>query len=168
MRLLLLITFSTLFSLTAFSQCKYEKNEVDSFTGNKTIITQAKGLKFGLLDGAAIKLARMNDSKKLLWFYFTTSDIFSVRSGDKLMFKLDNDEVVTLSNLSRVTADYIITSGITSWSAKMTYELSPRVISLLSTHDIQSFRLYTSKGYLENDIKSKKKRSNLRSIIDCI
>lgn len=158
MKKILCVVFVSLFSLCVFSQ-KLEENKVDEFTKKSIKRTSWEKLMYS----TTTLHARISKVDSLVFFEFKFMDpwkkIFSVKEGSELMFKLDNDEILTLKTIgdtySSVGAGAIGLNGSGTYGVNLICDLNPKNIEMLSNHKIVKVRFNTSSGYLEYDIKEK-------------
>lgn len=154
--LLLLLTIP----LLSFSQ-KIEKNEIDEFTGKKTVYTNWGKFKTGNgLTGQNNLMFRFTslDGVEAFHLKWVTASMLSISEGAKLMFKMSDDSVITLESLN-----YAIASkgdGVTGLSMSAILGVS----CIYYGADIKMFsgdsyltklRIYTTNGYVDIDIKEK-------------
>ncbi len=155
---IIIITLIFIFQYTAKSQT-FTKNEVDEFTGAKVVETSWE--KFNK-QGPSITYFRFRkiDSEIILElkgiFYI---GVFIVNKDDPFMLKLENDKMITLLNkhyvISSIGDGAISFFGSEAMGIDLSFVVSPQDIDLLMQNHIIKFRLYTSSGYVEQEIKAK-------------
>lgn len=159
MKKILLIVFA-ITPLLAFSQ-KIDKCEIDDFTGKKTVYTSWTKIKMGnAMSGRNNLMFRLSsvDDKIRFHIKWITVDVTSIREDAELMFKLNDDEVLTLN-----AASYAIAGkgeGVTglSWSAIVGISATYKGADISKFGDdtyVSKLRIYTSDGYEDIDIKEK-------------
>jgi len=174
----LLILF---FPIFLFSQdCKYQKNEIDKFTGQREKLTKSKAVLTGLTKHVDFSVYQFNDTATYLmmhWQTATTRDkrdrSISIDAGKNIYLLLQNDEVVKLtcvryaeSSILQVSRSYFCDLSMVS------YRLTKEQAITLMKHSVQSIRIdYT--GFSNRDQKQeydiKSKRSgNIKKVLACI
>jgi len=155
----LTIIISVLLANNLFGQ-KLKENEVDEFTNNTVKRTTWESLNQSMKFTAYFRISKINDN-----YYFDlklmlgTGPVFSIAKDQELMFKLTGGEVVKLKNL-----EYAITCrgcgaiglmGSDAQGIQVSYPINSEEVEKLSEIAIEKLRIYTSDGYVENDLKSK-------------
>ena len=104
-----------------------------------------------------------------LKFGYLSSGIISVNKGDFLMLKLENDEIIKLPAFFYSIAEgtYFDTFKTTIWVLETSYLLTDEIQENLKSSNLYKFRLYTTKGYIEREIK-KKNSGALIETLDCL
>ncbi len=153
--LLLLILFIT--STAAFTQ-KLVEDSVDDFTNKNVKITSWERLTFNHCGNNHFRFSKIDDLK-LLELKMMIGKVFSIDEDAKLMFKLDNDQILTLYNsrfvVSELGAGATGLSGCEAPGIQTTYLAKGDDLSLLAKHKVVKVRIYTNDGYSESEIKSK-------------
>lgn len=137
-----------------FSQnCKFEKNEVDEFTGSKIIKLKEKLLaKTSMTTGVSFQIQSIND-QKFIEFTYTSSQVFSFdKNKSMIMLKTNDGEIIEIPFEKNDISD--VTYGSYFYS-KQKVILTQDLIIKLENKPIVKFRLYTSNGFVEEEVKSK-------------
>lgn len=148
------LLLSLLICFPVFSQnCKYEKNEVDEFTGSRIIKLKEKLLaKTSLTTGVSFQIYSINDTKFIEFTYMSNSVFSFDKDTSRIMLKTKDDEIIEIpferSDVSDITHS-------NSFYSKQKVVLTDDLVSKLENKSIVKFRLYTSNGYMEEDVKSK-------------
>lgn len=113
MKYFILLSAGIILSLSAAGQtCKYEQNEVDEFTGEKVIISKyrlfivAKGRSIY----TAIKTVISNSDTNhfvLIDYTHRYEQPYGINEESKLQYKLENDEVISLTPNNRIDKMYL-------------------------------------------------------------
>jgi hypothetical protein len=160
---------------TTFSQ-KLVVNKTDEFTGKSiketSVETLAKPFK---MSGFAYTFAFKKENDNLflnLRLMSMSNSVFSIKDGNILSVKMDNDSVIVLNN-----QEYAISKtggaggGFTSGNSQGTslyFLLSTENIETLKNRKIIKIRVNTTDGYTEQDIKAsadKKVKESLRLVL---
>lgn len=172
----ILLSFLFLVSAAMMSQnCKYKTNEVDEFTKNTILETKGgiltmSGMGFGFSAGYSMK--KINNTK-FLNFFVNNSSVFTLREDDEIMFKTDSDNVISFKYPKTTIPNYVpgtrigTTTTPSMYSANILIEISDDNYRKLLAEKILKLRVYTSDGYIDNDIKSKRANS-FQEALKCI
>lgn len=143
------------FSYNSFTQdCKYDKDEIDSFTGKKIKITSKATVFADVIDPQNKSLFfRFNlvDASTSLSVSCWSYSIVSISKMDKLLIKLSNNEIIELECLQPVVASSY--SG--KWHLDIDYFLSTENLKKIQTLSIVSVRLSTTSNNIDYDVKPK-------------
>lgn len=157
------LIIALLFSFTAFAQdCKYEKNEVDEFTNNKTVRLQKQLLfrKLGLASEAIeARISRVNDVTLVSFIITTSYRLSCFNNGDKIYLKLENGEVLTLSNSDIECGDY----NVSSYTYYLMSSLTNPQIENLKQSNLAKIRI----GSIEGEA-TKKGKIYFKSGLNCL
>jgi hypothetical protein len=156
---------------TTYGQ-KLVTDKTDEFTGARVKETSIENLaKPFKMSGFAYTFAFRKIDDKIyfnLRLMSMSNSVFSIKDGEILSLKLDNDSIINLSN-----GEYAISkrggagSGLSSGSSQgvsLLFPLSINSIDLLKTRPIVKVRIYTTDGYSEQEIKS----SASKRVIDAL
>lgn len=158
MKKYLLLIFAIITSLSLTAQELLE-NKVDDFTKKSIKRTSWEKLMYGMSGTAFFRISKIDDN-----YYFDlklmNNRIFSIPENAELMFKLENDSIYSISNIK-----YAITekgAGAIGFAGSAAYGIQTSYISkndwnfsTLKKHIPVKFRIYTSDGYIEEEIKPK-------------
>lgn len=139
-----------------------KKSETDEFTGAKKIETTAERLAFDgtwTLYVSGVKL----DSIELLHFNVLIEKyrnrFYTISEGQKIMLKLQNDSVVSLSaakySQSCKGCGSVNIMGSSAEGISILYHIDAKAAALLKENPVVKIRLYNSLGYVDGDIKKK-------------
>ena len=145
---LTLILIFTLSNVT-YSQCKYIRNQKDEFT-NKVILETAKVIiKARDLTGQALNFhGYKQDNARFLKVNWNTLDIVSVDTGEKLMLKLSNNEVIEV-----FSDKYQVSSPIGNyWTIRIYYNINENGFQKLKQFEVVKLRFYTADGYIDKEV----------------
>jgi len=161
-----------LLPLGAFSQ-KITKDYTDEFTGIHERQTNWEGI--GTNNKWTAHVSFLEAEKEILYMDIRIiieslrNNYYSISKGDKMMIKLSNDSVISLTS----TADFscckgcgavnFFGSGANGISAR--YQVLDDETDALKKYAVVKIRLYTSKGHLELDLKEKKQEV-IKSLIN--
>lgn len=168
-----ILLFMLLAGLTINAQnCKYAKNEVDKFT-NKTILETKQdalgisGMGLGFTSGYSFY--KSDDDKYIKFHFTTTGSLFAIREGDNVMMKLENGEVLSLKFSESVIADSSYNSMLktTIHSLKTLVKLTDDDIETFKNNKIVDIRIYTTDGYIDDDVKEKR-AVKFQQLLKCI
>ena len=149
--------------LLFISFCKAQKiseDYIDDFTKNKIKRTEWETLTFEM---KAVTYYRLNkiDNQYYIQLKIMLGDVyFLINQNDELMFKLKNDEIVTLKNTKYTTScvgcGSIGFNGSKSQGINTSYFISEEHYKLLSQNSVSKIRIYTSNNFIDLEIKDKK------------
>lgn len=149
------------FSLNANSQ-EIEKNEVDDFTGAKIIETSWEKFNKDTWDFKA-RIRQIDDRyyfevKFILGF---TGSVFSISKEDPIMLKLENGSMVELYPKEyTLTCEGCGATGLTGGANQgmhARYVVTKEQLQELQMYRVEKYRIYTSDGYVEDDLKKKRR-----------
>ena len=137
-----------------------EENEVDEFTGSAIKRTSWETLNMTMKFTAYFRISKINENLYFdLKLMIGGGEVFSIDEGDQFMLKLENDEIVKLSNLEfTITCTGCGARGISGSAAQgiqVTYPITPEQFNMLKNNTVSKIRIYTSDGYIENEFKLK-------------
>jgi len=154
----ILLLLASFLSFHVLSQ-KIEENKVDEFTGNSVKRTSWETLNMSMSFTAYFRVSKINDNYYLGIKMMMGGDVFAINEGDEIMFKLSNDEIVKLQNL-----EYTITctgcgakgfAGSAGEGIEVSYPMTKEQVQKLTSNNVVKMRVYTNKGYVENETKEK-------------
>ena len=152
--LLLLLSFGT-------HAQELKEDRVDDFTKTSVkrtsweLAIQTTKLQVALRASKLDSLVYLN-VRMLRW----PDKVFAISEGADIMFLMDNDSVVTVQNLKMAIsckgcgARGLNGSGIEG--TETNYALDETKLRLLVKHPLKKIRVYTSAGYLEDEVKEKR------------
>jgi hypothetical protein len=155
-------------TMNSYAQCKYKRNEKDSFTGQLIKETKPFSLAMGLTYNYTFSLRKIDTSYYVLFFYATTGYKGMVIPGDgQLMFKLNNDKVMVLYGLKISISDLSNNTGMATTELNNIYTISQEDLEQLQINEISILRFYTTEGYLEKET-STNGRAKFKENVHCI
>jgi len=164
---LLLSVLCILLSFSGFCQeCKYAENKIDEFTKD-TIKTVGAELMSGGYQRGLLVWGKVINSTRYLYVNYANGSIYSIADGAKYMFLLTNDSIVTLHTDESYIADNHSSSAGFFWYAHVSLKLDNSTFNALLSAPLKKLRFYTRDGYVEKEIKEKK-RSRLHHVLKCI
>jgi len=159
-----ILLLSLMASTASFSQddCRYSKNEVDEFTGNKTVVTEwepfiqhtdsalKKYYKKEDYLTADVMGASVSETQAFYVRYKILSDeaykyFGSISTEAKLILKFSDGETLTLNAAKYDTGDTNYDMDYTFYATY--YLLTDDEMEIISTKPIEKVRMYWSKGY---------------------
>lgn len=165
-------TFLFLLLMTAFAISygqKLEENKVDDFTKSTIKRTSWETLNSTMKFTAFFRVSKINDAEYFDLKLMMLNKIFSITEGQEIMFKFDDDEILTLKNSkTAVTCTGCGARGFSGSAApgiSVSYQMNKEQKALLATKKITKIRIYTSDGYIENDLKEKFDESIKKSVV---
>ncbi len=159
MKKILLFLFISSF---AFAQ-KIEKDYKDEFTGSQIIKSDWEYLNNASKGfSAKFRLSKIDDLHYLdlkMMIGSSHPKVFSIHEGDKLMFKLSSDVIIELPSLSsEVTCTGSGSTSLVGSAAQginISYSITEEQFQQLKSTPVAKLRIYTTDGYVENDVKEK-------------
>jgi hypothetical protein len=160
----LAILISICFSFGSYAQT-IKENQVDEFTKNKIVRTSweplsKKGKIYSHARASIINTTRYLELKIMLSAGLTMEhSVFAIEDGETVMLKLDNDSIVNLNNpehqisCTGCGAINIIGGGVQGIHLKI--NLANMQIDNLINHKITKIRIYTTDGFVENEVPGK-------------
>jgi len=160
---LMLVAFTTL-NLNA--QCKFLKNEVDEFTGIKSVATESFNINYKFTDKHIFTIFFASiDEQKAIFLKLTSHDVLTVRKEDPLYIKLNNDETIKLyPNESKFSE--INSIGTVSTTTPI-YYVDNDIFIKISSIGMNKIRMSTNKGDYEKEVKDKDNK-RMAKYINCI
>jgi hypothetical protein len=142
------LTTLLLVSVSAISeaQCKYDKHEIDKFTGVTKIETKSEVLHRDLVCAVSFSFCKHDSSLFVTVGINLTGEIYTVYQGDKLMLICDN------STISLTSLETKIVQGF----AYVDYSITKEQLEIINQFNITDMRIYLIDSYLERVIDSKK------------
>lgn len=158
--------FLSLFLIPAFAfSQKIEENKIDEFTKAAVKRTTWEIISKGSLSRpydmyCHARVSKIDGVTFLdLRIISGSGAVFSLQKDAKIMFKMDNDSIVTLLNIKFVvTCSGCGATGYVGSSAQgleASFVLPTEEFNDLKTHSIKKIRLYASDGYIETDMQDK-------------
>jgi hypothetical protein len=170
----IVLALSILFLKVAASGQTIKENIVDEFTKNKVVRTSWEPLAKVNRFYAHSRVSKINDNvfldlKIMIGRSFEIGgSIFSIKDGPYIMFKLENDSVVTLTNPKYEIAcqgcGAVNLIGSSGYGVNLKIPIDEPLIEHLSSHKVTKIRIYTTDGYVEEDIKEKFRETVLKEL----
>jgi|GEM_PF-3164934 len=161
-----------LFANFTFGQnCKYKINTIDEFTKSQILQTKEEiltvsGMGFGFSTSYAFKKI---DNARYLRLGISSSKIFTLKKGEEILFKTENENPVSLKFSETTIADgqYNSSFKTTHWGGSVLIPISDEVYNRLQNEKIVKLRVYTADGYVDDDIKEKR-AVKFKELLNCI
>lgn len=187
-RIFLIITILTSVIVQGQTDCKFSKNEIDDMTGEKVVISKSIMMCIEFMGmGLNITPKQIND-KYFLSFSFDYPRSFRMDPGDKIIIKLENNDLINLKVNNRVDSEgYEIPTGgygtTTSYKGTTDVEVTKEILDKLSDQKVSKLRIYFSdgfntihtkvskrwtEGYWEKENFKSKKINDLKKEIKCL
>jgi hypothetical protein len=154
------ITFTIVILILFSTQIKAQKiveNKIDEFTNNKIkrtswISTYTREYR------TRFRISKINDNLYLN-LKMANGNVFSINEGQKLMLKLSNGEIIKLHNIEyEITCTGCAAIGFVGSQAQgisVSYGMTQKEMTQIGNQDILKIRIYTTTGYVEDDLKLK-------------
>jgi hypothetical protein len=146
--------------LIAFYQSQSQKlveDGVDEFTGNYVKRTSWKTICENMSIVVYFRVTKINKDIFFNLKVMKNNKVFSIDKDALLMFKLENKEVVELPNLEYamtcIGCGAISISGSQTEGIETSYLLNHEQFNKLKNNVAIKFRIYSSLGYMEDDLK---------------
>ncbi len=158
MKQFIVIIFIATLSFSLNAQ-KLVENKIDEFTKHTVKRTSWEDLLYSMKGNAYFRISKINDS----YFFdlkYADGTVFSIDKNAELMLKLDNDSIFKLTNLEfTITsngAGAIGLAGSNREGISVSYVSfnDPKFITLIN-HKVKKFRINTTSGYIEDEVKPK-------------
>lgn len=170
-----------LLTISAIGQnCKFEKNEIDKFTGKFTKITKAEKVIGTFFTSGEFSVKRIDTSFFFTFDYVLSSyskfEPYSISEGAQLIFLFENGETVTLKSVDNIQGTKKTTVGIppvySCYLTNVSYTISKNDIETFFKSKVKSIRFYRNESngkedYIDNDIK-KKNQDDIQSLVKCL
>jgi hypothetical protein len=149
--IIIIIMMSISFIGYSQTNCKFTKNEIDDMTGEKVVISKSFIMCVEFMGlGLHLTPKQIND-KYILNFSFTYPRSFSMSESDKIILKLENDELITLStnkNFNSEGEEIFTGSGYTTlYGGNIDIEITKEQLEKLSVNKLSKLRIYFSEGF---------------------
>jgi len=141
---------------------KIETKKVDEFTSDKIIETNYNSIS----DGFPCRLKQINDEIFFQATYNCGSHIYCMDENAEFLIKLDNDEIVKLSNFKYSVAEfwstYIGSTYLSHYNLYISCFLDELSKTKLQKNYITKVRFYTTDGYIEKDVNKNRAKKLLK------
>lgn len=131
------------------SSMKIAKDEIDEFTGNRTLITSWEGL---CANNIHVRF-RLQNGLKILDFKLVENDAIVIGEGDKLMFKSTVDNIGEFSSIGIYRGEKgggaVGINGSGNWGIMATYKGD---LSYFVDNIARLMRINTAEGYIDKKI----------------
>lgn len=142
---------------TSYSQCKFEVDETDKFTGVSKLETKMEILHKDFNSAIAINFCKYNDDYFIRLGLNLTGQIYSISKGDKLILICGDSTITLTTNESKVVSGY----------TNIVYSMSESQVNLLKSNNITDIRIYLVKTYVDKVIDPKK-AEKIKLVAKCI
>lgn len=156
-KLFVIILFVLGYNSLSYSQCKFEINEKDKFTGVSKLETKLEILHKDFNSAIAINFCKYNNEYFIRLGLNLSNKIYSISKGDKLMFICGDSTITLISNESNIVSGY----------TNIVYNLTESQIKILKSNTISDLRIYLIDSYLDKVIDSKK-AEKIKLAVGCI
>ncbi len=150
-----------LFSPTFCFAQKLKENKIDDFTNASVKRTSWEMINYsGKSFVAYAKITKIDHLFYLnLKIILSNDEVFSIDKEDELMIKTVADSIVTLYNLKyAISCTGCGSTGLLGSNVQGTevsYKIPVEIVSYLLNNKIKKIRIYTTDGYVEDEIKDK-------------
>lgn len=131
------------------SSMKIAKDEIDEFTGNRTLITSWEGL---CANNIHVRF-RLQNGLKILDFKLVENDAIVIGEGDKLMFKSTVDNIGEFSSIGIYRGEKgggaVGINGSGNWGIMATYQGD---LAYFADNIVRLARVYTTDRYIDKKI----------------
>lgn len=128
------------------SSMKIAKDEIDEFTGNRTLITSWEKI---CNEKISIRF-RLQNNYKILDFFIYSSNPIVVGEGDQLLFKSITDNIEEFKSIDISSSKYNSSYVGRDWSLSASYLGD---LSFFADNITRLIRIYETDGYIDNKIK---------------
>jgi hypothetical protein len=139
-----------------------KEDKLDEFTKNRVKRTSweplsKRGSIYTHVSAVKINNSFYLDLKVMLAGGPKGGSIFSVNDGKSIMFKLQNDTILSLTNpkyeIACLGCGAVGLIGSQAYGVRISIPLNQSQYDFLASNKITKFRLYTTDGYVESEIK---------------
>lgn len=138
---------------------KLAENKVDDFTNNSVKRTSWETINMDMKFTAYFRLSKINDAMYFDLKMMIGGGVFAIGEDQELMFKLKDGQIVKLKNLEHtITCRGCGANGLSGSNAhglKVSYLITAEQAGLLTDSVVEKIRIYTTDGYVEDDLNSK-------------
>lgn len=131
------------------SSMKIAKDEIDEFTGNRTLITSWEGL---CANNIHVRF-RLQNGLKILDFKLVENDAIVIGEGDKLMFKSTVDNIGEFSSIGIYRGEKgggaVGINGSGNWGIMATYQGD---LAYFADNIVRLARVFTTDRYIDKKI----------------
>jgi hypothetical protein len=169
MRVLLITISIFIICVTSYGQKIVEK-KIDDFTGDEIISTSWEPLRKSMKMNASVTIRVVNG---LAYIGLKTmfGSVYSIGEGDELMFKLKNEEIISVKNLEyTLTCTGCGATGLMGSGApgtKTYYPITKKQLDEILASPITKVRVYLTDGYKEDKLNTKNYQ-RLKQLIELV
>lgn len=182
MKSLYVALFIIILSLTNLSaqNCKYKINEIDKFTGQYTKLTKSEKVISTFYTVGDFSVQKVDTSFYFIFDYVLSSysnfDPFNISQNQKLIFLLENGEVINLFSADNIVGTKKTVIGVPPvyecFLTSVSYPIFKSDLDKLFKSRVKSIRFYRNEAngkevYIDNDIK-KKNQDDIQELIKCV
>ncbi len=138
----------------ACSSPKITVDRTDAFSGQQIRRTNSveitaifNGSPFG-----AVGHIRVVGDTRMLYIRFTDDERFAIGEGAELLFKLDNDSIITLYSMERSFAKHERVGDTHQYALETLYLIPDDALETFQQHNIAVIRFYANDGYREWEV----------------
>ena len=174
MRVLTILILIVVSTTAVFGQkCRYSKNVIDEFTGEKIKISKTIEISnYPVSFKVTMKFKQVDDNYFVSLIFATSNKLknYALETDNITFWKAGNDEMIKLVPTERVKAQYDYsynsTGAVTVTSFDVTYPISEESLRLISAHGLTKVRFDMGSNFEAKVGKLKNRR--LKMLTDCI
>lgn len=173
MKNIILILFFVSIANYSFGQ-KLVKNEVDEFTGKTVKETSWETLHRSMTLNSYVRFRKVDNT---IYFVFKMGvgfgkTVYSVDEGEVFYLKFTDDEIIKISNsqyeLTTIGGGSVGLLGSSGFGVELTCIINQETLLKLEEKTLAKVRVYTSDGYVEDEVNKKRAETfkKLAKLID--
>lgn len=154
-KVILLACSMILFVGTIFAQkIRFERNEVDEFTGNRIIQTYSINLSHNNGNTFHVRFCYIDGITciNLICHLFTP---FAINEGNVLYLKFEDGEIKKLLAVDNAVCTYNVGTNTIPYTTVASYMVNVDLLQYFSDNILIKIRCDTSDGFVEKDVRSK-------------
>jgi len=138
---------------------KIEENKIDEFTKHHILRTSWEFLSHAGGFYTHVRISNIEKTYYLDFKWIHDGEVDAIPEGSKMMLKMDNDSIVTLTTLQSAVScrgcGAVGFAGSTGYGYELTFVIDEKALDELDRSTIKKIRIYTPDGYVEHEIKGK-------------
>lgn len=171
--ILLLAVLISIYSGNLVAQCDFSKNSIDDMTGDTVRVMKKQILRNHTKATGAnilgVSAFRVNSVYGLRVTTNLHSKVYSVDEDHIVIIKFKDNTTIELQNTKYSISDnWHFNNNPNQQFCEMSLEVDDNYIPLILSKPIVKIRTYNSNGYIDFDIKRKKKQNALISMFECL
>ncbi len=156
-KLIMMMTLMMSFVYFGQTQCKYDLDKVDKFTGIVKLETKSGILHRDVNSAISFNFCKYDNDYFIKVGINLSDKIYTIIEGDKLML-ICGDSIVSLtSQKTQVVSGFVYVN----------YSISKNELNILNELNITNLRIYLGDSYIEKIIDNKKSE-NIKQLSTCI